>query len=44
MEVSIKGGTPIAGWRMMENLIKMDDLEVQVAPCQETSIWYIDGI
>ena len=44
MEVSINGGTPIAGWCIMENLIKMDDLEVHVPPFQETPIWYIDGI
>jgi hypothetical protein len=26
MEVSINGGTPIVGWFIMENAIKMDDL------------------
>jgi hypothetical protein len=25
MEVYINGGTPIAGWFIMENLIKLDD-------------------
>ena len=25
MEVSINGGTPIAGWFIMENLNKLDD-------------------
>ena len=28
MEVSMNGGTPIAGWFTKENPIKMDDLEV----------------
>ena len=28
MEVSMNGGTPIAGWFTKENSIKMDDLEV----------------
>ena len=34
MEVSINGGTPIAGWFIMENPIKMDELGVP--PFQET--------
>jgi len=28
MKVSINGGTPIAGWFTVENLIKMDDLGI----------------
>ena len=28
MRVSINGGTPIAGWFIMENFINMDDSEV----------------
>ena len=37
MEVSWNGGTPIAGWFITGNPIKMDDLGVP--PFQETSIW-----
>ena len=36
MRVSINGGTPIAGWFIMEKPIKMDDLGIP--PFQETSI------
>jgi len=36
MRVSINGGTPIAGWFMLENPTNMDDLGVP--PFQETSV------
>ena len=38
MRVSINGGTPIAGWFIMENPIKMDDLRAPLF--QETTIWH----
>ena len=37
MGVSINVSTPIAGWFIVENIIKMDDLGVP--PFQETSIY-----
>jgi hypothetical protein len=35
LRVSINGGAPIAGWFIVENLVKIDDL--RVLPFQETS-------
>ena len=35
--VSINVGTPIAGWFIMDNSIKIDDLGVPIF--QETSVW-----
>ena len=39
MEVSKNGGAPIAGWFIMDNTIKIDDL--WIPPFWETSIWCI---
>ena len=41
MEVSINGGTPIAGWFTMENPIEMEDLGVLYPYFEETTILYI---